>query len=91
MEEEKLDLVDLQFCKESITPITLAQLSDSGLVTQQGFRIQGQGLVLKKLDQIWWKLDDLGLKMHKQQQALDRMSGYKPNGGKSEQGIPRDA
>lgn len=45
---------------------------EAGLITEQGLRIQGMGLVLKKLDQIKELLDKTNLKLHFIEKKLEK-------------------
>jgi len=80
MSEEKLDLVKVENLtrldtNEYPSLILLETMHEVGLITKQGIRIQGMGLVLKKLDEIWKKVDQIKLelwKMNKDKQKEQR-------------------
>jgi len=59
MKEDKIDDVVLENIPEQYR-----WLIDSGLVTTQGFRIQGMGILIRKLERMIELQDKTNLKLH---------------------------
>lgn len=66
--EESLPLVDLEKLK---TNELFKLMIESNLITEQGFRIAGMGLVLAKLDKNNKLTDKTNLKLHFVERKLD--------------------
>lgn len=65
MEQEELQPID----KKDISSV-YPWLITSGLITEQGVRIQGNGIIIKKLDDIWKKLDQISLRVYKMEEKM---------------------
>ena len=64
---EKLPPVDLS----KLTNPLFNELIAAGLINDQGIRISGIGMVVRKLEVIWKQLDRNGLKLHKLQKDME--------------------
>ena len=69
MEQEKaIEKADLTKIKNPI----LKELIDAKVLTVQGIRIQGIGIVIRKLEKLWDVIDKTNLKLHHIEKKLER-------------------
>ena len=71
-EEKKLDKIKLEDLDLGEIEYLLSKMRDVGLITEQGFRIQGMGLVLRKLDRISELIDKTNLKLYYIEKKFER-------------------
>lgn len=75
-QEEKLELVDLEKLKNSDWGAIFKLLIDSNLITNQGIRIAGQGVLITKLDvlsRLYEKIDKVALTTYHTEKKVDTL------------------
>ena len=66
--EKSIEKVNLTKIKNPI----LKELIESKLITEEGIRIQGIGIVIRKLEKLWDVIDKTNLKLHHIEKKLER-------------------
>lgn len=75
--EEKLPEVDLELLKKSGI---LKLAVEANLITKQGLRMTGMGLMLGKMDRLHERIEKLEKHFYKIQSDISRYTGYKKEG-----------
>lgn len=62
---------------ENIMADLLRYMAEVKLLSDQGFRAQGNGIIIRKLEALWKKVDQVSLRTYQIEKKLDQLLAYR--------------